>query len=137
MSNEKTPWEEVARVPVATMQDVMLARFIGRAEATKLGFAPSAMTRIATAISELTRNVFQHAGSPGEICLAKAADGDRRGLRITVSDKGRGIEHPERFMEKGKGTLGAGLPGTRQLMDDFRIQSAPGTGTTVTTEIWT
>jgi len=138
MSNDKILWEKVVRLPVATMQDVMLARFIGRAEATKLGFPPAGMTRIATAISELTRNVVQHAGGPGEISLFQAADGDRKGLRIIVSDNGRGIEHPERFMEEGQaGALGAGLPGTRRLMDDFRLQSAPGTGTTVTTEIWT
>jgi serine/threonine-protein kinase RsbT len=54
-----------------------------------------------------------------------------------VSDKGKGIEHVDRFLEEGKvGTLGAGLPGARKLVDQFHIQSAPGTGTTVTMEIW-
>ena len=130
-------WVEQARLPIAKMQDVLLARFVGRDEATKLGFAPAVLTRVATAISEITRNVVQHAGAPGDIQIGQVADGNARGLRIVVVDKGRGMEHPERFLEEGKvGTLGSGLAGTRKLMDQFHIQSAPGTGTTVTMEIW-
>jgi serine/threonine-protein kinase RsbT len=54
-----------------------------------------------------------------------------------VSDKGKGIEHPEQFLENGKaGTLGSGLPGTRSLVDQFHIQSEPGAGTTITMEFW-
>jgi serine/threonine-protein kinase RsbT len=54
-----------------------------------------------------------------------------------VSDKGKGIEHPERFLVGGNlGARGAGLPGTRKLVDQFDINSAPGAGTTVTMELW-
>ena len=135
--NDSITWVELARLPIAKMQDVLLARFVSRDEATKMGFAPAVLTRLATAISETTRNVVQHSGSTGDIQIGQIADGDRRGLRIIVSDKGKGIEHPERFLEDGKaGTLGSGLPGTRRLVDQFHIESAPGMGTTVTMEFW-
>ena len=95
------------------------------------------LTRLATVISEITRNVVQHAGCPGVIQIGQITDGNRLGLRVLVSDKGKGIEHPERFLEEGKlGTLGTGLSGSRRLVDRFDIQSAPGTGTTVTMEVW-
>lgn len=135
--NDSAAWVELAHLPIAKMQDVMLARFVGRDESTKLGFSPIMLTRIATAISEITRNVVQHANAPGEIRLGQISAGDRQGLRIVVSDKGKGIDHPERFLEEGKlGTLGAGLAGTRKLVDEFEIQSTPGAGTTVTMDIW-
>ena len=69
--------------------------------------------------------------------MGQVTEGDKYGLRIIVSDKGKGIEHPERFMEEGKlGTLGAGLAGSRRLVDQFNIQSASGTGTIVTMDFW-
>jgi len=135
--NDNITWAELARLPIAKMEDVLLARFVGRSEATKLGLAPAVLTRLVTAISETTRNVVQHSGGSGEFQIGRIVEGDRCGLRIIVSDKGKGIEHPERFLEEGKvGTLGAGLPGTRKLVDAFQLESAPGTGTTVTMEIW-
>ena len=135
--NDNITYAELVRLPIAKMEDVLLARFVGRSEAGKTGLSPAVLTRLVTAISETTRNVVQHAGCSGEILIGQIADGDRRGLRIIVSDKGKGIEHPERFLEEGKvGTLGAGLPGTRKLVDTFQLESAPGTGTRVTMEIW-
>jgi serine/threonine-protein kinase RsbT len=130
-------WAELARLPIARMEDVLLARFVGRSEAIKLGLSPTLLTHLVTAISEITRNIIQHAGGSGEIRIGLIAEGERRGLRIIVSDKGKGIEHPERFLEEGKvGTIGAGLPGTRKLVDTFQLESALGTGTIVTMEIW-
>ena len=128
---------ELARLPIAKMQDVLLARFVGRDEATKMGFAPTILTRLATVISEISRNVVQHAGCSGDIQISQVADGDRRGLRIIVSDKGKGIDRPERFLEGSRaGALGSGLPGARSLVDHFHIQSTSGAGTTVTMEFW-
>jgi len=136
-TNTNVTWVEVVRLPIAKTQDVLLARFVGRDEATKMGFPPEILTRVATVISETTRNVIQHAGCAGEIQMGRIADGDKHGLRVVVSDKGRGFEHPERFMADSKtDALGAGLPGSRRLVDGFNVQSAPGTGTTVTMEIW-
>jgi len=135
--NDNITWAELARVPVAKMQDVLLARFVGRDEATKMGFPPAILTRLTTAISEITRNVVQHAGCAGDIQIGRIADGTRVGLRIIVSDKGKGIEQAERFLAEGKlSALGAGLPGTRKLVDQFDIKSAPGEGTTVTMDLW-
>jgi serine/threonine-protein kinase RsbT len=135
--NDNTNGVALARLPITKMEDVLLARFVGRNEATKLGFSPAILTRVVTAISEITRNVVQHAGCSGEIQIGQIALGARPGLRIIVSDKGKGIEHSERFLEEGQaGTLGAGLPGTRRLVDQFDLQSTPGTGTTVTMDIW-
>jgi len=135
--NDNTTWVELARLPVEKMQDVLLARFVGRDEATKIGFSPVLITRLATVISEITRNVVQHAGGPGEIHFYNLTEGSKVGIRIVVSDKGKGIELPERFLEEGKiGMLGSGLSGTRRLVDYFKITSAPGEGTTVTVEFW-
>ena len=135
--NEDILWTEQARLPVAKMTDVLLARFVGRDEATKLGFAPEILTRVATVISEISRNVVQHAGCPGEIQIGQIAHGDRRGLRIVVADKGRGIKQADGLVEEGKaGTLGAGLTGTRRLVDRFQLESSPGAGTTVTMDFW-
>ena len=132
--NDTIAWIELARVPIAKMEDVLLARFVGRNEATKMGFAPAVLTRLATAISEMTRNVVQHAGCPGDIQIGQITHEGKAGLRIIVSDKGKGIEQPERFLTDGK--LGAGLPGTRKLVDQFQIESTPGAGTIVTMEFW-
>ena len=135
--NDNINWVELARLPIAKTQDVLLARFVGRDEGTKMGFAPAHLTRLATAISETTRNLVQHAGCAGEIQMGQIAEGNKRGLRIIVSDKGKGIEDPQRFLDEGKlGGLGAGLAGARRLVDQFNIQSAPGMGTTVTMDLW-
>jgi serine/threonine-protein kinase RsbT len=134
---DNVEWMELARLPIVKTLDVLMARFIGRHEAAKLGFSPGLLTRVATAISEITRNVVQHAGVPGEIRLGRISELGRHGLRIIVSDKGRGIEHSEQFVEGSKaGALGGGLPGTRKLVDRLDIQSAPGIGATVTMDIW-
>ena len=134
--NDNINWVELARLPIAKTQDVLLARFVGRDEATKMGFAPAILTRLATVISEISRNVVQHAGCAGEIQIGRILEGDKHGLRIIVTDKGKGIEHLERFLEGKLGTLGSGLSGTRRLVDQFHIQSAPGTGTHVTMDFW-
>jgi len=136
-TKENVVWVEMARLPVAKMQDVLLARFIGRDEATRMGFPPEVLTRLATVISEITRNVIQHAGCAGEFQMGRLQDGERQGLRIVVSDKGRGLEHPEQYMSSANvGAAGAGLSGSRRLVDCFHIQSAPGAGTTVTMDVW-
>lgn len=136
-ANANVTWVELARLPIAKMQDVLLARFVGRDEATKMGFPPEILTRLSTVISEITRNVIQHAGCSGEIQIGRVEDGARFGLRVVVSDRGKGIEHPEAFVGDAKnGALGAGVPGSRRLVDHFDLQSAPGAGTTVTMEVW-
>lgn len=113
-----------------------MARFVGREEAAKLGFAPAVLIRIATAISEMTRNVVQHAGAPGHVIFLLEQTPERRGLRIVVEDQGRGIEQLERVKSAVGLGLGAGIPGTQRLMDEFDIDSRPGGGTRVSMVKW-
>jgi serine/threonine-protein kinase RsbT len=135
--NDNLAWTELARLPVAKMQDVLIARFIGRDEAAKMGFSPTILTRVCTAISETTRNVVQHAGCPGEIHIGHLTGGPRIGLRIIVSDPGRGMANPGQYLATGKSSLlGSGLEGTRRLVDHFDLQSEPDKGTTVTMDFW-
>ena len=125
---------ELAKLPVVRIQDVLLSRMIVREEAARLGFGPQALTQIATAVSEITRNVVQYAGSVGQIRVLKTAEPGRLGLKIAVEDGGTGIADIDRVLA---GTSpGAGIPGSRRLMDEFTIRSSTGTGTSVTMVKW-
>lgn len=118
--------------------DVVVARQTGRELATRIGFAGSDLTLIATAISEIARNIVTYA-ERGEIALNAVEDGPRTGICIVARDHGPGIADIEQAMRDGFSTgrsLGLGLPGARRLMDDFEIESAPGHGTTVTMRKW-
>jgi serine/threonine-protein kinase RsbT len=129
-SNEK----ELARLPVAKLQDVLLARLVVREEAARLGFAAQSLTQIATAVSEITRNVLQHSGASGRLSVFEIEDGGRTGLRISVDDSGIGIGDVDRVLA---GTApGAGIPGCQKMMDEFAIRSTAGTGTSVTMVKW-
>jgi anti-sigma regulatory factor (Ser/Thr protein kinase) len=127
--------KELARLPVARLQDILLARLVVREEASRLGFAAQPLTQIATAVSEICRNVVQHSGAAGHLSVFEiAGDGGRVGLRISVNDNGHGIGDVDHALA---GTApGAGIPGCRKLMDEFAIRSTVGTGTSVTMVKW-
>ena len=115
-----------------------MARQQGRALATELGFRPGDLTLIATAISEIARNILIYA-SHGEILLRQIQDGTLRGILVVGRDQGPGIPDIERAMQDGYSTgksLGLGLPGAKRIMDDFNIVSEVGRGTTVTMKKW-
>jgi len=98
--------------------------------------APSRM--IATAVSELVRNILKYAGS-GELRLRRVEGPGGRGVEVEVSDHGPGIADPEAAMRdhfSTSGTLGLGLPGVKRLMDEFSLESTPGQGTRVTVRKW-
>lgn len=125
-------------VRVATSDDIVVARQAGRDLAASLGFSLTDLTMIATAISELARNITSYAGA-GEIRLGVAEDHQRVGLVVEAVDKGPGIAEIDRALEDGYSTgtgLGVGLPGARRLMDDFEIHSEVGRGTTVVMRKW-
>jgi serine/threonine-protein kinase RsbT len=125
-------------LPINTDVDIMLARQQGKAIARTLRFSESELTLIATAISEIARNIINYA-TRGEVTLALVQRGPRRGLRIVARDQGPGIRDIARAMEDGYSTsrgLGLGLPGSKRLMDDFDIVSEVGKGTTVTMTKW-
>jgi serine/threonine-protein kinase RsbT len=127
---------ELVKLPVTKMHDVLLARFVGREEAAKLGFPPVELTRIATAISEITRNVVQHAQAPGRFALYLVQRDGRIGLRIVVQDDGCGMDDIDRKLSGAGLAPGSGIPGSRRLMNEFEISSRPGSGTTVTMLHW-
>ena len=93
---------------------------------------------IATAVSELARNILKYAVS-GEIRLRQVDGPSGRGIEIEAVDRGPGIEDPEAAMRdhfSSGGTLGLGLPGVRRMMDEFSLESTPGEGTRVTAVKW-
>src|SRR5579883_2753115 len=89
---------ELAKLRIARIQDVLLSRMIVREEAARLGFGPLALTQIATAVSEIARNVVQHAGSAGHIRVLKTSEAGRVGLKIAVEDAGAGIADVNRAL---------------------------------------
>jgi serine/threonine-protein kinase RsbT len=126
------------RVPVASDTDIVAARQQGRALAMRLGFSSSDATMVATAISELARNIVLYA-KRGEIILAAAANGEHRGLVITACDDGDGIVDIRQALQDGystSGRMGVGLPGVKRLMDEFEISSTVGKGTVVSVKKW-
>jgi anti-sigma regulatory factor (Ser/Thr protein kinase) len=125
------------RVAIRTDADIVTARQQVRELAAKGGFAGTELTLIATAVSEVARNIVRFAGS-GEICL-ELVEEDRPGVRATARDTGPGIVDVDEAMRDGFSTyhgLGLGLPGARRLMDEFAVASEPGRGTTVTMTKW-
>jgi serine/threonine-protein kinase RsbT len=125
-------------VPIRADADVLVARQKARELAKSLKFSSSELTLIATAISEVARNIVTYA-KQGEIALRLVSKGPRRGIRVVAHDEGPGIADVARAMEDGFSTsssLGLGLPGSKRLMDDFDIVSTLGKGTTVTMTKW-
>lgn len=125
-------------VPIAADADIVVARGEGRALAGKLGFSRTDATLIATAISEIGRNILVHAGA-GEVEIGREGDDHRVGIVVVARDEGPGIADVQRALEEGYATgggLGLGLPGSRRLMDEFDIDTKLGHGTTVTMRKW-
>lgn len=129
---------KVVRVTIRSDIDIVMVRQQARVLAKELGFSASDLTLIATALSELARNIVDFAGQ-GEIILSQINQGGHLGLVIIARDSGPGITDIERAMQDGYSTgkgLGMGLPGTRRLMDEFEISSGVGKGTTVKVAKW-
>jgi serine/threonine-protein kinase RsbT len=127
-----------ARLRVDRDADVVTARQKGRELAALAGISGSDLTVVATAISEIARNIVVYA-KRGEIVLRIAENGHRRGVIVIASDQGPGIADIAMAMRDGFSTgksLGLGLPGARRLMDEFEIVSEPGKGVTVTMIKW-
>ncbi|HEV3232362.1 MAG TPA: anti-sigma regulatory factor [Candidatus Dormibacteraeota bacterium] len=125
-------------VRVANDADVVAAREAARALAVEVGFRGTDLVLIATAISELARNILVYART-GEVRLSVVTSAHRRGVRVVAADEGPGIADIELAMQDGYTSgrgLGVGLPGARRLMDDFEIDSGPGRGTRVTVVKW-
>ncbi len=125
-------------IEITNEQHIVQARQIARRAAEKLGFRLVDKTRIATAISELARNVYVHGGG-GLMEIEEIHQGERIGIRFIFIDEGPGIANVEQAMQDGFSTgkgLGQGLPGSKRLMDDLQIESKVGKGTKVETIKW-
>lgn len=128
----------VVTIPILSAADIVTARQEGRALAGRIGFAGSDLTVIATAISELARNILEYAKS-GEVLVGPAQKGSRFGVVIVARDDGPGIPDVSKALVDGYSTgngLGLGLPGVKRLMDEFEILTGSGRGTTVTVRKW-
>lgn len=119
--------------------DAIVARQRGRDVARRLGFSVVDQTRVAISISELARNVILYAGH-GEVRISEVRDPQGEiGIEVVVADNGPGIADLEMAMADGYSTsngLGMGMPGTKRLMDDFHVETGPGSGTKITIRKW-
>ena len=126
------------RVRVHHESDVVVARRCVRQLAAQQGLCEREAEALATAVTEIARNIVVHAGS-GEVLLQAISEPPRRGVQVVAHDGGPGIADIERAMQDGFSTrdgLGYGLPGARRLVDRFQIESTVGVGTTVTLWQW-
>ncbi len=118
--------------------DILTARRTVRSVAEELGFSRTDVTRIVTAVSELSRNVYLYAGD-GEMQWQPRTDGGQTGIELAFIDDGPGIEDVEGALQGEFSTsegLGRGIVGTKQLVDDMDIDTTVGEGTTVTIIKW-
>ena len=109
-----------------------------QAAATELRFGVVAQTKLITAASELARNILRYAAQ-GTMVIERVQDGARAGLLVRFEDRGPGIEDLDLALQDGYSTgdsMGVGLPGARRLVDEFRIESRPESGTVVETTVW-
>lgn len=126
--------------PIMITRDtnIVEARAAARDLATRVGFTGTDQVLIATAVSEIARNIIEYAGS-GEVVLSVIQDHSRLGMQVIARDQGPGIKNIPLAMQdgySGSGSLGLGLPGSRRLMDEFLVESTVGMGTTVTMRKW-
>jgi serine/threonine-protein kinase RsbT len=130
--------EAESRIAIESDADVVTARQRARELAADLDLSSTDQTLLATAISEVARNITHYA-TRGEVRLRVIHGDGREGIEVVASDQGPGIADVERALQDGYttgGGLGLGLPGARRLVDEFDIQSSPSAGTTVTLIMW-
>jgi RNA polymerase sigma factor (sigma-70 family) len=126
------------RIPIQTDADVVTARKQGRELAAQAGFSATELTIIATAISEIARNIVMFA-ERGEVLVGLVGENSRQGVTVVARDAGPGIPDLKQALRdgySGYGGMGLGLPGSRRLMDEFEITSEADKGTTVTMTKW-
>jgi serine/threonine-protein kinase RsbT len=118
--------------------DIVIARTLARDTAKSLGFGAIDQARIATAVSELARNIFLYAGT-GTVTVREVERNGRKGVEVICEDQGPGIHNIDLVMQDGYSTsrgMGMGLPGAKRLMDEFDIHSQEGVGTTIICRKW-
>lgn len=125
-------------IVINTEADIVVARQKARELARVLGFSATDQAKIATAVSELARNIVVYA-KKGEIVCRILINGQRKGIEIVARDQGPGIANIELALTDGISSsngLGIGLPGARRLMGELHIESASGQGTSIMARKW-
>lgn len=125
-------------IGITSAEDIVTARQNGRSLVHRIGFSDNQATIVATAISELARNMLLYAKS-GEITITDKIDGYRVGVVVEAVDGGPGIANIRNAMKSGystSGGLGFGLSGVRDMVDEFVIRSHEGKGTSVMVTVW-
>lgn len=126
------------RVSIRDDSDVVVTRRLVREVARREGLSETAKEALATAATELARNILVHA-TTGEILVGSTVCGALRGVVVIARDEGPGIPDVAQAMTDGYSTgsgLGLGLPSARRLVDEFEVTSAAGAGTTATLRKW-
>lgn len=130
--------QKTETLPIRSEQDIVTVRQTVKAWAMQLTFSLVDQTKIVTAASELGRNTLIYGGG-GSAKLEMLTEGIRRGLRVTFEDQGPGIPDIDLAMQdgytSGKG-MGLGLSGAKRLVNEFKIHSRVGEGTTITITRW-
>lgn len=125
-------------VRVAREEDIAIARQMAKQLAQELGFSLADVTKVATAVSELARNIYRYARTGKIMIRTRLAENDEPTIEVVAVDRGPGIEDVELVLTKGYTTyersLGIGLSGIKRLMDSFEITSEVGIGTAVRIE---
>jgi len=130
ISSEELPIREESHVIQLTSQI--------RQQASGMGMSLLDQTKLSTAASELARNILVHGGG-GKVQLECIRNTQKTGIRLLFTDHGPGIANMEQAMQSGFSTgmgMGLGLPGAKQLADEFYLTSVVGEGTTVTILKW-
>ena len=125
-------------IQITSESDIVVARQAIRQVCATLNFGLTDVTRIVTAASELTRNIYQYAGC-GVMRWRALIEGAKTGLEVTFEDNGPGIPDVEQALERDFSTsrgMGLGLPGAKRLMDEMTVQSTAGKGTIVQIRKW-
>ncbi|NML46964.1 anti-sigma regulatory factor [Ramlibacter sp. G-1-2-2] len=125
-------------VPLRAEEDIVASRQKVRVLTQQLKFSLVDQTKMITAASELSRNTLVHGGG-GDMHWELLEDGVRRGLRLQFVDQGPGIPDVQLALTDGwtsGGGMGLGLPGSKRLVHEFELQSAPGAGTRVSIVRW-
>jgi serine/threonine-protein kinase RsbT len=126
------------RIAVRGQHDIVNVRQVARSWCLGVGMGLVDLTKFVTAASEIARNTVEYGGG-GALLVEELRDGLRQGVRLTFEDEGPGIANIAQAMTDGYtsgGGMGLGLGGTKRLVDEFELASAPGSGTRVTITKW-
>jgi serine/threonine-protein kinase RsbT len=130
--------QKTETIPIKNSSDVVMVRQRVRALTIEMKFSLVEQTKIVTAASELGRNTLEHGGG-GSLELSMIANGIRRGISLCFSDQGPGIPDVALALRDGYtsgGGMGLGLGGSKRLMNEFEIDTTPGSGTRITAIRW-